>query len=151
MLLDANDKAILAALQQDASISIEALAAQISLSRNACWRRIQRLESEGVITGRVAIADAEKVGCGQTVFVFVRTSRHDREWVELFNQAVAACPEITGAYRSSGEIDYVLMARVADVKAYDRLYQRLIARVPLSDVSASFVMEELKETTARPL
>ena len=117
MLLDANDKAIVSALQHDASISIEALAAQISLSRNACWRRIQRLESEGVLTGRVALVDAEKVGCGQTVFVFVRTSRHDREWVDLFNQAVAACPEITGAYRSSGDIDYVLMARVADVKA----------------------------------
>ncbi len=149
--LDANDRAILSRLQRDASISIEALAADIALSRNACWRRIQRLEQEGVITGRVALVDPERLGCGQTVFVLVRTSRHDHDWMQQFRRAVESLPEIVGVYRAAGDIDYILMARVASVKAYDRLYQRLIEKVPLTDVSASFVMEEIKETTACPI
>jgi Lrp/AsnC family transcriptional regulator len=94
---------------------------------------------------------AEKLGLSLSVFVLVRTSQHDPDWLRRFREAVVSIPEITGVYRMSGDLDYVLRARVADVKAYDRLYQRLIARVPLSDVSASFVMEEIKETTAVPV
>ena len=109
------------------------------------------LEERGVITGRVALVDAEKVGLGLSVFVIIRTSHHDPDWLRKFREAVVSFPEIIGVYRMSGDLDYVLRARVADVKAYDRLYQRLIARVPLSDVSASFVMEEIKETTVVPV
>jgi Lrp/AsnC family transcriptional regulator len=109
------------------------------------------LEERGVLKGRVALVDPEAVGCGLSVFVFVRTDSHDPDWLARFRQAVTSFPEITGVYRTSGDLDYVLKARVSDVKAYDRLYQRLIAKVPLSDVSASFVMEEIKETTAVPL
>ena len=85
------------------------------------------------------------------MFIFVRAASHDAEWLRTFREAVAGFPEIVGVYRTSGDLDYVLRARVHDVKAYDRLYQRLIARVRLADVSASFVMEEIKETTAIPL
>jgi Lrp/AsnC family transcriptional regulator len=85
------------------------------------------------------------------VFIFVRAASHDADWLRQFREAVAAFPEIVGVYRTSGDLDYVLRARVSDVKAYDRLYQRLIAKVKLADVSASFVMEEIKETTAIPL
>ncbi len=105
----------------------------------------------GIIKGRVALVDAELAGCGLSVFILVRTSSHDPDWLEKFRTAMARFPEIVGVYRMTGDLDYVLKARVSDVKAYDRLYQRLIASVPLSDVSASFVMEEIKETTAVPL
>jgi Lrp/AsnC family transcriptional regulator len=149
--IDEIDRRILAELQRDGTLSIDQLSERVSLSRNACWRRVKRLEDDGVITGRVALVDAEKLGLGLSVFIIIRTTNHDPEWLAKFRAAVTSFPEITGVYRISGDLDYVLRARVADVKAYDRLYQRLIAKAPLSDVSASFVMEEIKETTVVPV
>ena len=149
--IDTIDRRILAELQRDGSLSVDQLSERVGLSRNACWRRMKRLEDDGVIAGRVALVDAEKIGLGLSVFILVRTSRHDPDWLKLFRDAVTALPEITGVYRMSGDLDYILRARVADVKAYDRLYQRLISRVPLTDVSASFVMEEIRDTTILPV
>lgn len=149
--LDELDRRILAELQRDGTLSVDALSERVHLSRNACWRRMKRLEEEGIITGRVALIDADRVGLGLSVFILVRTSNHDPDWLKRFREAVSSLPEVVGVYRMTGDLDYVLRARVADVKAYDRLYQRLIARIPLSDVSASFVMEEIKETTIVPL
>ena len=149
--LDTVDRRILAELQRDGTLSVDQLSERVGLSRNACWRRMRRLEDDGVITGRVALVDADKLGLGLSVFILIRTSSHDPDWLAKFRAAVISFPEIIGVYRMSGDLDYVLRARVADVKAYDRLYQRLIAKVPLSDVSASFVMEEIKETTVVPV
>ena len=149
--LDEIDRRILAELQRDGTLSVDQLSERVSLSRNACWRRVKNLEENRVITGRVALVDADKLGLGLSVFIIIRTTNHDPEWLAKFRAAVTSCPEITGVYRMSGDLDYVLRARVADVKAYDRLYQRLIAKAPLSDVSASFVMEEIKETTVVPV
>jgi Lrp/AsnC family transcriptional regulator len=151
MDIDAIDRRILAELQRDGTLSSDDLAQRVNLSKNACWRRVKIMEEAGVIAGRVALVDAEKLGLGLSVFIMVRTSNHDPDWLARFRQAITGLPEITGAYRMSGDLDYVLRARVADVKAYDRLYQRLIARVPLTDVSASFVMEEIRETTVVPV
>jgi len=149
--LDTVDRRILAELQRDGTLSVDDLSERVGLSRNACWRRVRRLEDERVITGRVALVDADRLGLGLSVFILIRTSNHDPDWLKRFRDAATSFPEITGVYRMSGDLDYVLRARVADVKAYDRLYQRLIAKVPLSDVSASFVMEEIKETTVVPV
>jgi Lrp/AsnC family transcriptional regulator len=149
--IDTIDRRILAELQRDGSLSVDQLSERVGLSRNACWRRMKRLEDDRVIAGRVALVDAEKIGLGLSVFILVRTSRHDPDWLKLFREAVTSLPEITGVYRMSGDLDYILRARVADVKAYDRLYQRLISRVPLTDVSASFVMEEIRDTTILPM
>ncbi|RCS23759.1 Lrp/AsnC family transcriptional regulator [Phyllobacterium salinisoli] len=149
--IDELDRRILAELQRDGTLSVDALSERVNLSRNACWRRMKRLEEEGVITGRVALVDADRVGLGLSVFILIRTSNHDPDWLKQFREAVSSLPEVVGVYRMTGDLDYVLRARVADVKGYDRLYQRLIAKVPLSDVSASFVMEEIKETTVVPL
>jgi Lrp/AsnC family transcriptional regulator len=149
--IDGTDRRILGELQRDGTLSVDQLSERINLSRNACWRRVKRLEAEGVISGRVALVDAEKLGLGLQVMIMIKTNNHERDWLEKFRKAVAGFPEITGVYRMTGDLDYVLRARVADVKAYDRLYQRLIEKVPLTDVSASFVMEEIKETTAVPV
>ncbi len=148
--IDPIDRRILFELQRDGTLSVDQLSERVSLSRNACWRRVKLMEEAGVITGRVALVDAEKLGFGLSVFILVRTSQHEPGWLKSFREAVSAIPEIIGVYRMSGDLDYVLRARVPDVKAYDRLYQRLIAKVPLSDVSASFVMEEIKETLELP-
>lgn len=144
--IDTIDRRIIAVLQTDASMSMDELANATHLSRNACWRRVKLMEAAGIITGRVALVDAEKLGYGLSVIILIRTSHHEPDWLKTFREAVMSIPEIQGVYRMSGDLDYVLRARVPDVKGYDRLYQRLIARVPLSDVSASFVMEEIKET-----
>ncbi len=149
--IDTINRRLLAELQRDATLTVDQLSERLNLSRNACWRRVKILEEKGVITGRVALVDADKLGLGLSVFVILRTSHHDPDWLKRFRDAVTSFPEITGVYRMSGDLDYVLRARVADVKAYDRLYQRLIAKVPLDDVSASFVMEEIKDTTIVPV
>jgi Lrp/AsnC family transcriptional regulator len=150
-MVDDTDRRILSALQRDGTLSVDALSEQVNLSRNAVWRRLKKLEEERVITGRVALVDPDAVGLGLQVFILVRTSSHDPDWLARFRKAVGDLPEIMAVHRMSGDLDYVLRARVADVKAYDRLYQRLIARVALSDVAASFVMEDIKDTTALPL
>jgi Lrp/AsnC family transcriptional regulator len=148
--IDSMDRMILAELQRDGTLSVDQLSERVNLSRNACWRRVKLMEEAGIITGRVALVDAEKLGFGLSVFILIRTTHHEPDWLKKFRNAVSSIPEIIGVYRMSGDLDYVLRARVPDVKAYDRLYQRLIAKVPLSDVSASFVMEEIKETMALP-
>lgn len=149
--IDTIDRRLLAELQRDATLTVDQLSERLNLSRNACWRRVKILEEKKIITGRVALVDADRLGLGLSVFILVRTSHHNPDWLKRFRDAVSSFPEITGVYRMSGDLDYVLRARVADVKAYDRLYQRLIAKVPLDDVSASFVMEEIKETTVVPV
>lgn len=148
---DTADQKILVQLQQDADQPLEALGEKIGLSRNAVWRRIKALEERGVITRRVALLDPQKMDLGLTVFMLIRTSSHSPNWLEKFAKATSDFPEILGAYRMSGDLDYLIRARVADMAAYDALYQQLIRRVEMSDVSASFVMEELKETTQLPV
>lgn len=150
-IIDETDRRILHQLQKDASLSVDALADLAGLSRNACWRRVKVLEQSGVITGRVALLDADKLGCGLTALVLIRTDRHNADAMTALQNAVSVMPEITGAYRMTGDLDYVLRVRVADVAAYDTFYKRLISKVALSDISASFVMENLKDTTALPL
>jgi Lrp/AsnC family transcriptional regulator len=150
-MLDKTDRTILAELQRDATLTVDQLAERISLSRNACWRRIKALEEAGVIKGRVALLDAAKLGLGLTAFIAIRTAQHEEKWLEKFSRAVREFPEIIGVYRTTGETDYLLQAVVSNIAGYDDLYKRLIARIALTDVSASFVMEKIKETTALPI
>jgi len=149
--MDEFDRKILHHLQIDASQSVDSLADRVNLSRNACWRRVKNLEESGIIKARVALVDAEAVDLGLTVLVMVRTNEHAAQWADKFRLVVNAMPEITGAFRMSGELDYMLRVRVRDVKAYDAFYQQLTTRLQLSDISASFVMEEIKDTTALPI
>lgn len=149
--IDPTDRRILHQMQQDADISIESLGERIGLSRNACWRRIRALQDQGIIKARVALLDANKLNLGLTVFIQMRTDRHDTNWMEKFAAATRSLPEILGVYRMTGDLDYLVKAKVADVAAYDRLYRRLVSKVSISDVTASFVMEEIKETTALPV
>lgn len=149
--LDKKNRLILKQLQIDASISIEQLAEKVSLSRNACWRRVRAMEDAGLITKRVALLDADKLGLPLVALVQVRTNQHEADWLGKFRETVLDMPEVVAAWRMSGDLDYVLRVRVDSVAGYDAFYQRLIQRVPMSDVSASFVLEEMKETTELPL
>ncbi len=149
--LDKIDRRILRVLQRDASISVDSLAEKVHLSRNACWRRVKQMEERGVIRGRVTLIDPSAVDLDLSVFVLIRTNAHEPDWLKAFDRAVRDLPEIVGAHRMSGELDYVLRVRVSSVKDYDRFYQKLISRVPISDISASFVMDDIKDTTELPI
>jgi len=149
--IDGTDLRILDLLQENSERSISEIADVIHLSQNACWRRIRQLEEGGYIQKRVALLDAVKLGSGMTVFVMVRAGEHSQEWLDRFSGAVRKIPEIVEFYRMTGEVDYLIKIRVADIAGYDRVYKQLIRAAPLTDVSGAFAMEELKHTTAIPL
>jgi Lrp/AsnC family transcriptional regulator len=149
--LDATDRRILRELQADATIPLAELAERIGLSQTPCWKRVKRLTDAGVIRKRVALLDREKLDLGLVVFVAIRTSRHDQEWLDAFARGAASLPEVVELYRMSGETDYLLKVVVRDIAAYDAFYKRLIAAAPLTDVSSSFAMEQIKYTTALPV
>ncbi|MEM9795931.1 MAG: Lrp/AsnC family transcriptional regulator [Pseudomonadota bacterium] len=149
--VDAIDRRILRELQIDASLSLDVLAERVALSRNACWRRIRKLEADGVILARVAHLDPQRLGLGLSVLVMIRAGQHDPAWLANFQNGVVTMPEVLGAHRMTGDLDYVLRVRVADMAGYDAFYKRLISKVPIADVSASFVMEDIKDTTALPI
>ena len=149
--IDKIDRAILRELQKDAGQSVDAVADRVNLSRNATWRRIKRLEEAGVIRARRAYLDAKKLGLGLTALVLIRAGEHSDTWLQEFQATARAMPEIESAERMSGELDYVLKIRVRDMADYDQFYKRLVARIPIKDISASFVMEEIKEGGQLPV
>jgi Lrp/AsnC family transcriptional regulator len=149
--LDALDRKILVALQRDATPSLDELAREVGASKTPVWNRIRKLREAGVIDRQVAIVNPEAVGLGACFFVLVRTSQHEPGWLEKFVAAVHAMPEIVSAHRLAGEIDYVLQVRVADARAYDAFYRRLIAQVSIFNVTSLLSMEEIKATTALAL
>ena len=149
--MDDIDREILAALQEDATISKAKIARRVNLSTTPCWRRVQKLKQTGVIRKEVALLDREKLNVGLTAFVFVRTNQHTHEWADRFAKAVMEIPEVVEFYRMSGEVDYLLRLVIPDVKAYDAVYNQLIQAVDIFDVTTSFAMEDLKYSTALPL
>src|ERR671921_2842664 len=149
--MDATDIKILMLLQEDASISIAELAQRVNLSQTPCWKRIQRLETTGVIEKRVALVNPEKVGLGLTVFVSIETSDHSGAWLHRFAEFVSAMPEVMDFYRMAGDVDYMLRVVVPDMAAYDRFYKQLIEAIPLKNVTSRFAMQRVKSTTAYAL
>jgi Lrp/AsnC family transcriptional regulator len=149
--MDAIDRKLLGVLQQEAALSLDELSERVGLSRNACWRRVKRLEDDGIIKGRVTLLNANRINVGLTAFITLRATEHSATWLDQFSKAVRDIPEIIGVYRMTGDVDYLLQAVIPDVAAYDLLYKRLIERITLADVSSSFVMEEIKATTVLPL
>jgi Lrp/AsnC family transcriptional regulator len=149
--MDATDRKILGLLQQDASLSVAEIGSRVGLSSTPCWKRIQRLEADGVIQKRVALVDQDKLGLGVTVFVSIETGDHSQDWLARFADSVAAMPEVMEFYRMAGDVDYMLRVVVTDIQGYDTFYKKLIASVPLKNVTSRFAMEKIKATTALPI
>lgn len=149
--LDRIDRLLLDALQADCTLSVAALGERVGLSTTPCWKRLRRLEDAGVIRQRVAVLDRRQVGLPVTVFVSVRTARHDEPWLAQFAAGVVALPEVLEVHRMSGDVDYLLKVACADIDGYDRFYKRLIRIAPLSGVSSAFSMERIKDSTVLPL
>ena len=149
--MDQFDKNILRLLQEDSSLSNAEIANRVGLSATPCWRRVQNLQQRGYIRKQVALLDRNAIDLGVDVFVSIKTSRHNADWLTSFAEAVSSFPEVVEFYRMSGDIDYLMRVVVSDIGAYDAFYRRLIERVDIQDVSSSFAMERIKYTTALPL
>ena len=149
--MDAIDRKILTVLQEDASLSVAEIGNRVGLSSTPCWKRIQRLEADGVIQKRVALVDQAKVGLGITVFVSIETGDHSQDWLDRFAEVVGAMPEVMEFYRMAGDVDYMLRVVVPDIAGYDTFYKKLIGTVPLKNVTSRFAMEKVKATTVLPI
>ncbi len=149
--MNVKDLEILRWLQRDGTLSMDDLADRVALSKTAVWRRVRKLEEQLVLQKRIAIVNRQLLGFGVTVFALIRTSQHNDEWYEKFSTAVLSIPEILEAHRASGDVDYVLRIVARDMEDYDRVYKELIKRCDFSDVSSTFVMESIKETSELPL
>lgn len=148
-MLDKIDRTLLQLLQQDCTLSIQTLADAVNLTITPCWKRLKKLEDNGIIRGRVALLDAEKLGMPLTAFMLIKTRQHSCEWYRQFVDVVRDMPEVMAFYRTAGEYDYLLRVQVGDMKSYDAFYKQLVNRVPgLMDVTSNFAMEEIKYTTA---
>lgn len=149
--MDNIDKAILRLIQQDATLSVNDIAEQVGLTVSPCWRRIQALEKQGTIVKRVTLLSTEKLNVDLTVFVQVKAGRHDDTWLTTFAEHAANFEQVVEFYRLSGEYDYLLKVVVADMKAFDVFYKKLVSGIDLADVTSSFAMEQIKYTTALPI
>ena len=149
--MDAIDRKILAVLQDNAALSVAEIGSRVGLSSTPCWKRIQRLEADGVIQKRVAIIDQDSIGLGISVFVSIETGDHSQDWLDKFAKTVTAMPEVMEFYRMAGDVDYMLRVVVPDIAGYDGFYTRLISTVPLKNVTSRFAMEKIKATTALPI
>jgi Lrp/AsnC family transcriptional regulator len=149
--MDLTDRKILSLLQGDASLSVAEIGSRVGLSSTPCWKRIQRLEADGIIQRRVALVDQDKIGLGITVFVSIETGDHSQDWLSKFADMVGAMPEVMEFYRMAGDVDYMLRVVVPDIQGYDTFYKKLIGSVPLKNVTSRFAMEKIKSTTALPI
>ncbi|MDA0147898.1 Lrp/AsnC family transcriptional regulator [Vibrio sp. LaRot3] len=152
MELDKTDRKILSLLQNDATLSLNELAEAVNLTTTPCWKRLKKLEDQGVIQKRVALLNPDKLDLSFTAFVMVKTSDHSHEWYSQFVETVSEFPEVMEFYRMAGEYDYMLKVLVKDMPCFDRFYKKLVnSVVGISNVTSTFAMEPLKYTTALPL
>ena len=149
--MDVTDLKILGLLQDNAALTLAEVAAQVNLSPTPCWRRINKLETAGVIERRVALLDPAKVGIDLTIFVTVETDDHSEAWTRAFADAIATMPEVMEVFRMAGEVDYLLKIAVPNIAAYDAFYRAITAAVSLKTITSMIAMETVKRTTAFPL
>ena len=150
-MIDRLDKKILSILQEDSTVPVAEIGRRVGLSTTPCWRRIQKMEEEGVIKKRVAILDPKAVNAQVNVFVAITTNQHTDDWLKRFAVTMQEFPEVVEFYRMAGQVDYLLRVAVPNIDAYDSFYKRLIAKIDIADVSSTFAMEQIKYTTALPL
>jgi Lrp/AsnC family transcriptional regulator len=149
--IDALDRKILIALQEDASRSLEDIAKHVGSSKTPVWSRIRKMREAGIIGQQTVLLDAEALGLEACFFVLIRTSEHEADWQHKFLATLQARPEVMEAHRLAGDIDYILKVRVTNARAYDVFYQALISEVRIYNVTALLSMEEIKSTPLLPL
>ncbi|MDH3762183.1 MAG: Lrp/AsnC family transcriptional regulator [Gammaproteobacteria bacterium] len=152
MNLSPIDIKILALLQQNASLTAAEIAEQVNLSASPCWRRINRLEQEGIIEKKVALLNAEKLGLGLVIFSRISLAKNDESSLQDFEQRVREYPEVVECYTVTGSADYFLKIITRDIKHYDRFLRRKLIKIPLvRDVNSNVAVTQIKYTTGLPL
>ena len=149
--MDRLDRMILTILQEDATVPVAEIGRRVGLSTTPCWRRIQKMEEDGVIKSRVAVLNPAKVNAKVTVFVSITTNQHNEDWLTRFSRVVSEFPEVVEFYRMSGQVDYLMKVVVPDIEAYDVFYQKLVSKIDIMNVSSAFAMGHIKNITALPL
>ena len=149
--MDQTDLRILRILQEDSSLPVSDVAKKVGLSASPCWKRIKRMQDEGIIKYQISVLDAERLGFGLTVFINIKTGEHSTNWLKEFSATVTAMPEVMELHRIAGDVDYMLKVIVPDMAAFDAYYKGLIGTAALTEVSSYFAMETMKETTALPI
>lgn len=152
MKLDKFDREILRVLQQNATISMADLSQQVGLSHTPCWRRVKRLEAEGVILRKVTLLNGKKLNLGVSVFIYVSLKNHDGDSLTDFENAVQSIDEIVECHTTSGEKDYLLKVIVESIEEYEYLLKTKLTHLPCVDhFSSTFALKQVKNTTALPI
>jgi len=149
--MDGIDKKILSLLQINADIPVAELSKKVNLSSTPCWLRINKLYKQGYIKKKVAVIDRVKINLSTVAFVQIRTSQHNMAWSKKFVEGVKEMDEVVEFYRLSGTTDYLLKVLVPSINKFDEFYKKLTNKIDLSDVTTSFSMEEIKQTSNLPL
>ena len=149
--MDDVDKKILSLLQVNADIPVAELSKKVNLSSTPCWLRINKLYKQGYIKKKVAVIDRAKINLSTVAFVQIRTSQHNMKWAKKFVEGVKEMDEVVEFYRLSGTTDYLLKVLVPSIDKFDEFYKKLTDKIDLSDVTTSFSMEEIKQTSNLPL
>ena len=149
--MDDIDKKILSLLQINADIPVAELSKKVNLSSTPCWLRINKLYKQGYIKKKVVVIDRSKINLSTVAFVQIRTSQHNMAWSKKFIEGVKEMDEVVEFYRLSGTTDYLLKVLVPSIEKFDEFYKKLTDKVDLSDVTTSFSMEEIKQTSNLPL
>ena len=149
--MDKLDQHILRILQTDSSLSISEIARKIGLCASPCWKRINKLQNDGIIKSKIALLDGNLLGFGLTAYVSIKTGEHSGDWLEKFSKTVTKMPEVMEFHRMAGDVDYMLKVVVSDIQAFDNFYKRLISSSSINEVTSRFSMETIKETTALPI
>ena len=152
MELDRYDLHILKILQNDSSISMQDLGAQIGLSHTPCWRRVKKLEEHGVIIKQVALLNSKNLDLDVNVFVHVTLRQHHENALNRFEEAVSQLTEVVECYTVSGETDFLLRVVVKDVEAYEKLLKGTLLQLPeVGNLSSTFALRQVKYTTEIPI
>ena len=149
--MDYRDKKILSLIQINADIPVAELSKKVNLSSTPCWLRINKLYKQGYIKKKVAVIDRSKINLSTVAFVQIRTSQHNMAWSKKFIEGVKEMDEVVEFYRLSGTTDYLLKVLVPSIDKFDEFYKKLTDKIDLSDVTTSFSMEEIKQTSNLPL
>ena len=149
--MDDIDKKILSLLQVNADIPVAELSKKVNLSSTPCWLRINKLYKQGYIKKKIVVIDRAKINLSTVAFVQIRTSQHNMAWSKKFVEGVKEMDEVVEFYRLSGTTDYLLKVLVPSIDKFDEFYKKLTDKIDLSDVTTSFAMEEIKQTSNLPL
>jgi Lrp/AsnC family transcriptional regulator len=151
-VLDRVDRRILDLLQREGALSVAEVASRTGLSTTTCWRRIQTLEAQGVILGRVALLDRSALGLDVTIFAHVKLSTQGRDAIAAFAEAIRERPEVLDCYTTMGEWDFMLRIVTKDIKAYEAFYLDHLSKLPyVQSINSSVTVTVIKETTVLPI